>query len=111
MSQYRVSSTEPLDKYEKAGNRVYIRLEEEVTTSDDVPSFNYLQAQVRISGQLRREDIIEAIIRSKYPTYGSELAAQSNGGEEFAEHQAWRETAKAEADLFIDNYFCIVQAK
>lgn len=111
MSQYRVSSTKPLDKYEKAGNRVYIRLEEEVTTSDDVPSYNYLQAQVRISGQLRRDDIIEAVIRSKYPTYGAELAAQFNGGEELAEHQAWRETAKAEADLFIDNYFCIVQAK
>lgn len=111
MSQYRVSSTEPLDKYEKAGNRVYIRLEEEVTTSDDVPSYNYLQAQVRISGQLRREDIIEAIIRSKYPTYGAELAAQFNGGEKLAEHQAWRATAKVEADLFIDNYFCIVQAK
>lgn len=111
MTQNRVSSTEPLDKYEKAGNRVYLRLEEEVSTTDDYTSYNYLQAQVRISGQLRREDIIEAIIRSKYPTYGAELAAQFNGGEELAEHQAWRETAKVEADLFIDNYFCIVQAK
>lgn len=110
MSQYLVSSTEPLSKYEKAGNRVYIRLGEEVTTSDEYQTYNYLQAQVRITGQLRREDIIEAIIRSKYPTYGSELAAQFNGGEELAEHQAWRETAKEEADLFIDNYFCIVQA-
>lgn len=111
MTQNRVSSTEPLDKYEKAGNRVYIRLEEEVNTSEGGTSYNYLQAQVRISGQLNREDIIEAIIRSKYPTYGAELAAQLNGGEELAEHQVWRETAKVEADLFIENYFCIVQAK
>lgn len=105
-----VNSHERLPKYLKTGNTICIRLDETETTSEDFGSvFSYVQAKVKVGGKLLREQIIEAIVRAKYPTYGAELAAQFNGGEDLAQHQDWRQVAKTEADYFIENYFSITQ--
>lgn len=41
-----------------------------------------------------RDDKIEAVIATKYPTYGKEFAAINNGGEEADEYYAFRRKAK-----------------
>ena len=106
-----VYSTNRLDEFEKVGSCVLIRLDEKIVNSGDdgEEQYQYYQTRVKVTGKLLRETIIEAIIRAKYPTYGAELAAQFNGGEELQEHQAWRALAKEKADYLIDNFFRITQ--
>ena len=106
-----VYSTNRLDEFEKVGSCVLIRLDEQIVNSgeDGEEQYQYYQTRVKVTGKLLRETIIEAIIRAKYSTYGAELAAQFNGGEELQEHQAWRALAKEKADYLIDNFFRITQ--
>ena len=106
-----VYSTNRLEEFEKVGSCVLIRLDEKIVNSgeDGEEQYQYYQTRVKVTGKLLRENIIEAIIRAKYPTYGAELAAQFNGGEELQEHQAWRTLAKEKADYLIDNFFRITQ--
>lgn len=108
-----VYSTNRLDEFEKVGSCVLIRLDEQIVNSgaDGEEQYQYYQTRVKVTGKLLRETIIEAIIRAKYPTYGAELAAQFNGGEELQEHQVWRALAKEKADYLIDNFFGITQGE
>ena len=106
-----VYSTNRLEEFEKIGSCIFIRLGEEIVNSgeDGEEQYQYYQARVKVTGKLLRDTIIESIIRAKYPSYGAELAAQFNGGDELQEHQAWRATAKEKADYLIDNFFRITQ--
>jgi len=46
--------------------------------------------------------LIEKIIATKYPTYGSEIAALANGGDSAAKHEAFRNLAKDLASGWIN---------
>ena len=102
----RIYSTEKLQKFQREGQYVFVRLDEK-EESGDTEQYSYLQSKIRLSGNIKRDIIIESIIRAKYPSYGAELAAMSNGEEEHQEHQDWRQLAKDTADYFIDNFFNI----
>lgn len=103
----RIYSTGKLQKFQREGQYVFIRLDEKKEETDEMEQYSYLQSKIKLSGNIKRDMIIESIIRSKYPTYGAELAAMSNGEEERQEHQDWRQLAKDTADYFIDNFFNI----
>lgn len=45
-----------------------------------------------------RSQIIEAIIKSRYPTMGAELAAINNGDPDYSEYQSFRQLAKTLAN-------------
>lgn len=102
----RIYSTEKLQKFHREGQYVFIRLDEKKET-DEMEQYSYLQSRIKLSGNIKRDLIIESIIRAKYPTYGAELAAMSNGEEERQDHQDWRQLAKDTAEYFIDNFFNI----
>lgn len=48
-----------------------------------------------------RDEIIEAIIATKYPTYGAEIAAIRNGAEDAQAHEDLRLKAKELADNWV----------
>lgn len=103
----RIYSTGKLQQFQREGQYVFIRLDEKKEETDDMEQYSYLQSKIKLSGNIKRDLIIESIIRARYPTYGAELAAMSNGEEERQDHQAWRQLAKDTADYFIDNFFNI----
>ena len=108
----RIYSTEKLQKFQREGQYVFVRLDEKKETSEleqagEVEQYSYLQSKIKLSGNIKRDMIIESIVRAKYPTYGAEIAAMANSGEEYQEHQDWRQLAKDTADYFIDNFFNI----
>ena len=102
----RIYSTGKLQKFQREGQYVFIRLDEKKET-DEMEQYSYLQSKIKLSGNIKKDIIIESIIRAKYPTYGAELASMANGEEGRQEHQAWRQLAKDTADYFIDNFFNI----
>lgn len=50
--------------------------------------------QVKVPRFASRSAIIESVIAAKYQTYGAELAAIRNGGEDEQAHSDWRRKAK-----------------
>lgn len=106
----KVNTGQQLPKFLKEGAKLKINLNKETQEDEDGnTSFSYIQATINLSSKLSRDSIIEAIIRAKYPTYGSELAASFNGGEDLLEHTAWRQLAKSTADEIIEDYFHITR--
>lgn len=94
----RVHSNEKLPEYQVIGPTLRIHWDyKEVSATEDVPA-GWSCEEVAISKTASRDQIIEAIIASKYPTLGSELAAINNGGQEYDDYQAFRALAKNLAD-------------
>ena len=105
----RVYTSEKLNKFVRLNSKLQINLDEKPSTSEDSNGFSYLRTTINLGkGSLERSQVIESIIRSKYGSYGAELAAQFNGGDELQEHQDWRQLAKDTADELIQNYFTIM---
>lgn len=104
-----VFSTFPLKEFEKLGNNLVVRLDETEVPSEKGVQFKYFQSKVKMTGNLNKDIIVEALMRSKYPTYGAELAAHFNGGDDLAEHQAWRTLSKQKAEHIVTNWFEITQ--
>jgi hypothetical protein len=105
----KVYSNEQLPKFKKLGTNIQINVgEAEYPPKEDSSGgYSYFRATIKCMGKLSRDNIIEAIIRAKYPTYGSELAAQFNGGQGLQDHQDWRQLAKDTADELMSNFFSI----
>lgn len=75
--------------------------EEVVPEADGLPEkvqYRYYFAKVKLS--CSRDDFVEALIKAKYPTYGAEIAAILNGGDEAHQHQLFRDVVKEIADRF-----------
>jgi hypothetical protein len=95
----KVTSYTQLNTYEVDGNDMAIYWNEqahEPKEGETESYWTYDHCQAFASDT--RNVLIEKIMATKYPTYGSEVAALSNGGESAATHQAFREQAKALAN-------------
>ena len=108
-----VHATTKLDKFEKAGHNIFIRLgekqvEHEGEEGSNYTEYTFYQAKVSTKEKLTRNSIIEAIMRAKYETYGAELAAQLNGEDEKQEHTNWRVLAKQTADELMLEFFSVM---
>lgn len=95
----RITSYVQLNTYQPAGNDLAIYWAEEENEPKEGETevhwtYEYCLAKVFDT----RSVLIEKIIATKYPSYGSEIAALSNGGESEQEHQVFREQAKVLAD-------------
>jgi hypothetical protein len=83
------------------GDSLFLRFDhelEEKTDMDGTTRTQWACTEVRVPKQSSRNEIIEAVIRTKYDTYGAELAAINNGGAEHEEYLEFRITAKTLAD-------------
>jgi hypothetical protein len=61
--------------------------------------YNYTTACIDKASS--RDEIIEAIVATKYPTYGAELAAINGTTTELQEHRDYVTLAKALADEYL----------
>lgn len=86
------------NKFTKMGQFVMIAFNERELQIEGETQYQYDSAKVLLLS--KRCDVIQAIIRIKYPDLDSELAARMNGGDDQEQHEAWRVTAKAVADEF-----------
>lgn len=95
-----VNSTYQKPTYEVQGGYVRFFLDEElVPAAEDVEqSWNYQVAKVLVDSS--RNEKIEAVMATRYPTYGSELAAVNNGGQDYEDYLEFRNEAKRLVDSF-----------
>lgn len=104
MRKPRTESPIRLPTYEVMGHNLRIHFDEEVKTVDDPEDenrdvYSYMTAKTLVVA--KRDEIVEAVMRCKYTTFGAEIAAIQNGGEDQATHQALRTEAKILADEWI----------
>lgn len=64
-----------------------------VEQGEEGTSYSYWM--IKFSVSCTRQDLIERIVKLKYPTYDTEIAALANSD---PEHTAWRAEAKTLAD-------------
>jgi len=98
----RVSSKDKLEDYQVIGNKLRIHWNhEEVTVQgadEEEPTTQWQCEEAVVNKTASRDEIIEAVIGTKYPTYGAEIAAIRNGSPDVDEHAALRDKAKVLAD-------------
>ena len=97
----RTQSQVKMPTYELSGKELTIYWDEQELNRESVEgeqetvySYAYCVASVFDN----RDALIEKIMATQYPTYGSEVAAICNGGEDAENHEAMRQTAKTLAD-------------
>lgn len=95
----KVTSYTKLNTYEVDGNDMAIYWGEQAHEpkegeTESYWTYNHCQAFASDT----RNVLIEKIMATKYPTYGSEVSAIRNGGQDAEDHQALRVQAKALAD-------------
>ena len=99
----KITSYTQLDTYEANGNFLNIYWGEEKHDPEENETEDYwTYFCCRAFASDSRSTLIEKIIATKYPTYGSEIAALANGGDSADEHQAFRAQAKSLADGWLN---------
>jgi len=91
----KTNSNAILPEFETRGLYMFVNFNEEIipATAEESETFTYDTA--KFSKSATRAERIEAIIATKYHTYGSELAAINNTDEDAkTEYLAFREQAK-----------------
>jgi len=97
----RVSSKEKLEDYQVIGNKLRIHWDHEEVTVETVEGQTETQWQCEeavVKKTSSRDEVIEAVMATKYPTYGAEIAAIRNGSPDADNHAALRDQAKVLAD-------------
>lgn len=97
----KTQSPVKLETYQVMGRKLRINFSEQTVSSegiDEAPSTTYQYNTAEVDKLANRDKIIEAIMATRYPTFGSELAAIRNGGAESQEHEDLRVLAKSLAD-------------
>ena len=104
----RKSTTESptqLNTYEVLGDNLRIHFEEEAVnieaTEDFDASVSYKYVTAYTTKLASRAEIVEAVMRCFYPSYGAEIADIQNGGSDKDTHQARRIQAKELADGWV----------
>lgn len=99
----RVSSKDKLEDYQVLGNKLRIHWDHAEVTVEDAEGEQSTQWQCEeavVKKTANRDEIVEAIIATQYPTYGAEIAAIRNGGADLNAHTALRDKAKVLADAW-----------
>jgi len=100
----RVTSNEKLEDYQVIGNKLRLHWGHEQVTVEDMEGEQSTQWQCEeavVKKTANRDEIIEAIIGSKYKVT-EELAVINNGGEEYTAYQSFRQFAKDTADKWLN---------
>lgn len=94
----RVNSKDKLPEYQVIGKKLRIHWDFIEIPETENKDAGWECKEAVCSVDASRAEIIESIIRTKYSTYGAELAAIQNGGVDAEEHQAFRIFAKSLAN-------------
>ena len=103
MKTSRTHSPVELQTYQVMGRKLRINFNHQVetVTTDDSEEQVHVYTTACVDKLADRDTIIEAVMQTKYPTYGAELAAIQNGGANATDHQEMRALAKQLADGWI----------
>lgn len=103
---YRPITQSPIElqTYQVMGRKLRINFNHKVetVTTDDSEEQIHVYTTACVDRLADRDTIIEAIMQTRYPTYGAELAAIQNGGTDATDHQEIRTLAKQLADGWIN---------
>lgn len=96
----KVYSSTQLETYQVIGKTLRIHWGAQEVTKEgmDGPETQWEANEALCGVYDDRNTLIEKIMRSAYPTYGSEIAAIRNGGDDATAHENMRIQAKALAD-------------
>ena len=97
----RIQSSERKLRLEKISNVGYFWWDEQESPATEDDAVNYSYLMVKFTTACSRSDLVERVVRLKYPTYDSEIAALANAD---PAHSAWRTLAKEIADEIIASY-------
>ena len=89
---------EKLPRFQTFGMTLVINFDERAVRDDEHDVTRYEYTTAKVCKTSCRDERIEAIIKTKYPTYGAELAAMHKGGVEMQEYTELRALAKTLAD-------------
>ena len=97
------SSTQP-ETYQVIGKTLRIHWDAQEVTKEgaDGPEIQWEANEALCGVYDNRNTLIEKIISAVYPTYGSEIAAIVNGGDDATAHDAMRTLAKSLADGWLN---------
>ena len=97
-------SSEQLPTYQVSGQELRIHWDAKEVPAHvmDEQSTQWEQEEAVCNVSDSRDSLIEKIMATKYPTYGAEVAALCNGGDDAAQHEAFRAQAKSLADGWIN---------
>lgn len=94
-----------LDTYQVMGRRLLIHIDEEVvsrTNEDGTSEVGYKYKTASVDKLANRSTIIEGVMQTRYPTFGSEIAALQGDPEKEAQHSMLKTLAKALADYWLN---------
>jgi hypothetical protein len=90
-----------IEPYEVSGYELRVHWDIEKKTKEDMngATITFWEANEALCNRKdSRAQIIEKIMQTVYPTFGAEIAAIRNGGQNAEDHQTLRDQAKALAD-------------
>lgn len=96
-----MQSTDKRNKFEMMGQFVAISFNEQEVVATDETERQYQYDFAKVPLCSGRDEVVNALVKIKYPTFDKEIAAIVNGGSAAQTHSEWRVTAKVIADEFI----------
>jgi len=92
-----------LNTYQIMGRKLRINFNEQFMEAvDEEKDSQYVYDTAEVDKLAKRDSVIESIMQTRYPTFGSELAAIRNGGTEAEDHESLRQLAKQLSDGWIE---------
>lgn len=98
----KTQSPTRLKTYQILGRKLRINFNEEYTEETEESDAYYTYITAEVDKLAPRNVIIEAIMGSLYPTYGSEIAELNSGADGFSRHEYNRCKAKVLADSWLN---------
>ena len=96
----KTQCSEQKPKFEKVGQFIHIYFDEETVPATEDAEQSYRYCYCKVPMMVSRSELIDSIVKIKYPTFDAEIAAMANGGVDLEEHQVWRTKAKTLATEF-----------
>lgn len=95
-----------IETYQVMGRKLRVNFNHrvETVTTDESEEQVHVYTTACVDKLADRDAIIEAIIQTRYSSYGAELAAIQNGGADATAHQEMRSLAKQLADGWVTEY-------
>lgn len=97
----RMQSSEKKLKITRIDGVGYYCWDEQVLPIGEDSEEGYSYLMIKFTTACSRSDLVERVVRLKYPSYDSEIAALANAD---PAHAAWRTLAKEIADEIIGSY-------
>lgn len=98
-----ITACTKLDSYSVLGSTLWVYFNERYIEATEETNARWMYTAYKCPVGTARDTVIEGVIATKYPTYGTELAALHKGGAALDEYMQFRNFAKTTVDK-LPNY-------